>query len=374
VVVVGAGPAGATLACELARRGVDVLVLEKERLPRYKACAGGITVKAAGLLGFDVAAVAEQTVRGVRVVYKGKKEFTKWYDKPLFYTVMRQEFDHLLVQRAEDAGANVASGRRVDRLSVGPDGVEVEADGRLFRCRVVAGADGARGVVAGSLGLAGGIQIGMGMETEVQVPDSSLRDWDSLMGLALGHMRGGYGWVFPKRDHLSVGIGGPMRQVKKLRRGYYRALKAHRLDGFQPNTVRSHLLPVARRGMAIQRDRALLLGDAAGLLDPLTGEGICHAVRSAQVAAPVVAECLANDRVDLGPYQGAVDGEIMPELRAARALARVFSWFPWLYFDAIGGSDRLWNASCRLLRGEESYLSLRKRLGVLRFAFDLLTR
>ncbi|NQT47785.1 MAG: hypothetical protein HQ578_02285, partial [Chloroflexi bacterium] len=77
---------------------------------------------------------------------------------------------------------------------------------------------------------------------------------------------------------------------------------------------------------------------------------------------------------DLSGYQYAVGKEIMPELRAARALARIFTWFPGLYFNAIEGSNRLWRASCRLLRGEESYVSLKRRLGVFQFAFDLLSR
>ena len=104
----GAGPAGATLGYELARRGVGVLILDKARLPRYKACAGGITVRTARLLDFDVESVAQRVVYGVRVVYKGKKEFTRWYDKPLIYTVMRDEFDYFLVKRAEEAGAVMA--------------------------------------------------------------------------------------------------------------------------------------------------------------------------------------------------------------------------------------------------------------------------
>jgi flavin-dependent dehydrogenase len=124
----------------------------------------------------------------------------------------------------------------------------------------------------------------------------------------------------------------------------------------------------------MQRGRGLLLGDAAGLLDPLTGEGIYYAIKSAQIAAPIIGQCLQDGTIDLKGYQDAVVEEIMPELKAARSLARLFAWFPGLYFDAIEGSERLWRTSCRLLRGEESYISLRRRLGVFRPLFDLLGR
>ncbi|MFC1999997.1 geranylgeranyl reductase family protein, partial [Chloroflexota bacterium] len=365
---------GATLGYELARRGVGVLILDKARLPRYKACAGGITVRTARLLDFDVESVAQRVVYGVRVVYKGKKEFTRWYDKPLIYTVMRDEFDYFLVKRAEEAGAVMAGEEKVCRVVASGSGVEVETSDGVFRADIVAGADGASGVVASSLGLARGIQLGMGMETEVSVPHEELAKWDSLMGLDLGNVRGGYGWVFPKKDHLSVGMGCPMRQVRKLKRSYQKVLSSHQLEECETTRLRSHLLPVARKGVAIQSDRGLLLGDAAGLLDPLTGEGIYYAIRSAQIAAPIIGQSLQDRTVDLGGYQRAVDREIMSELKSARALARVFTWFPGLFFNGVEGSNSLWNASCRLLRGEESYISLKRKLGVFQFAFDLLSR
>jgi flavin-dependent dehydrogenase len=118
VIVVGAGPAGATLAYELSRQCVDVLILEKERLPRYKACAGGITLKTAKLLGFDFSSVTRDTVSGAKVAYGSRHSFTKSYPKPLIHMVMRDEFDQLLVQRAREAGATLADdegGRGAER-------------------------------------------------------------------------------------------------------------------------------------------------------------------------------------------------------------------------------------------------------------------
>jgi geranylgeranyl reductase family protein len=373
VIIVGAGPAGATLACDLARNGLSVLMLDKEKLPRYKPCAGGITVKAANALGLDIAPVTRSVVRGVRVTYKASRSFTRWYDRPLVFTVMRDEFDHLLVRRAQEAGASLLDNEAVRRIDISSRAVRATTAGRTLEAQIIVGADGARSTVARDAGLMRGVNLGMGMEAETSVAGEKLVQWDSLMGLDLGHIRGGYGWVFPKKDHLSVGVGGPLRQVRRLRSGYHAVLKSYDLGGGSVSRLRSHYLPVRGKGMAIQSKRCLLLGDAAGLVDPLTGEGIYHAIRSAQIAAPVIRWCLQSNSPDLRDYQDDVDREIMPELTAARGLARLFTWFPGLCYSLVEAHDRLWRACCRLLRGEETYVSIKQRLFPFEGLFDLLT-
>jgi len=373
VIVVGTGPAGATLAYELSRQGMDVLILEKERLPRYKACAGGITVKTAKLLDLDFSSVTRDTVRGAKVAYGGRRSFTKSYPQPLIHMVMRDEFDQLLVQRAREAGATLVDNERVRQVEIAEQVVKVEAANHVFTAQIVVGADGARSIVAANVGLMRDIDLGIGLEAEISVPGQRLVQWESLMGLDLGHMRGGYGWVFPKKDHLSVGVGSPLRQAKRLKSGYQAVLKSHGLDDYSATRIRSHWLPVRRKGMAIQSGRCLLLGDAAGLVDPVTGEGIHNAVRSARIAAPVIEHYLRGGSANLKEYEVAVDKQIMPELRAARALARTSAWFPGLVFDAVESSDRLWNACCRLLRGEDTYVTLKRRLGPAQVLFDMLS-
>lgn len=371
VIIVGAGPAGATLGYELSRKGVDVLMLEKARLPRNKTCAGGITVRAANLLDFDFSPVICHVVYGVRVTYKNKA-FTKWYDKPLINMVMRDEFDYLLTDKAKAAGAVVVDNQRVDRTEITAEGVKVITDQDVFKGKIVVGADGARSVVARSFGLMNGNEFGIGMEAEIPVSKEGLSQWDSLMELDLGYIRGGYGWIFPKKDLLSIGIGGSLHRAKKLKSCYQKLLASRNLESYQINRVRSSFLPVRRNGSPIQSNRSLLIGDAAGLLDPLTGEGICNAIRSAKIAAPVIVQCLQAGNTDLTGYQDVIDKELMPELKAARAVLRFFTWFPGLYFDTVRRSDRAWRAHCRLLRGEESYVSIKNKSWIFRFIFNLL--
>jgi geranylgeranyl reductase family protein len=317
--------------------------------------------------------VTRDTVRSAKVACGGRRSFTKSYPKPLIHMVMRDEFDQLLVQRAREAGATLADNERVRQVEITEQAVKVESMNHVLAAQIVVGADGARSVVAASAGLMQRVDLGIGMEAEISVPGQRLVQWESLMGLDLGHMRGGYGWIFPKKDHLSVGVGSPLRQARRLKSGYQAALKSHGLDNHTATRIRSQWLPVRRKGMAIQSGRCLLLGDAAGLVDPVTGEGIYNAVRSARMAAPVIESYLKGSCTNLREYEAVVDKQIMPELKAARALARAFDWFPGLVFDAVESSDRLWNACCRLLRGEDTYITLKRRLGPAQVIFDLLT-
>jgi len=371
-VVIGAGVSGATLAYEVASRGAEVLVLEKETLPRYKACAGGITVRTAELLGLDMAGIARSVVHGARIFYQGD-EFTKWCDKPLIYTVMRDEFDYFLVERGRQIGVTVLDGSPVCDVKEEEGYVRVETKDASFSAQIVAGADGAHSVLASRLGLLKQMSFGLALEAEISVPSQKLIQWDSLMGLCLGYLRGGYGWVFPKKDHLSVGIGGSLDQAKALKSRYMAVLASLGLTKDRVTKLRSYWLPVRQRGQAAYSGRCLLVGDAAGLVDPVTGEGIHHAVKSAKLAAPFVLEALGGRVDELRSYGRALEREIAPELTAARAFRRLFTWFPGLCYGMVEDSDRLWRACCRLLRGEETYLSLKRRLGPGQVLVDLLS-
>jgi len=349
VIIVGAGPAGATLGYELGRRGLAVLILEKEKLPRDKPCAGGITSRAASLLDFDISEVTERIAYGARIMYQLSDECIKRHKEPLVYLVMRSKFDHLLVRKAQEAGAALIDGVRADELEITASGVKVMTPEGPFDAKVVAGADGAKGMVAKRLGLMKDVELDIAIEAEVSVTQDKLADWDSLIGLDYGQIPDGYGWVFPKKDHLSVGVGGPVHLSKRLK-PYLERLLQH-LGKYDITDLTGHLMPLRRRGMAIQRSNVLLLGDAAGLIHPLTGEGIYYAIRSAQLAAPVIAGALQADTINLKDYQQAVDSQLMHGLEQGRAISKIFSQSPRFYFDLVKRSDIVWMHICQALLG-----------------------
>ncbi len=112
-----------------------------------------------------------------------------------------------------------------------------------------------------------------------------------------------------------------------------------------------HVMPMRRRGSSIQRGRTLLIGDAAGLMHPLSGEGIFYAIKSAKLAAPVIADALKSGTGDLRGYQKAVDSELMPSLEIGRILLKIYAGYPRLCYSMIKGSDRFWSYGCRALMG-----------------------
>jgi geranylgeranyl reductase family protein len=363
VTIVGGGPSGATLAYELAKRGIGALLLEKEKLPRYKCCAGGVTSKAARLLGFDISEVAEDVIREVTFTFNLGSSYLRRSDRPLMYTVMRDVFDHFLVKRAQQLGAVLMDNQRVTQVQVSHDWIDICTTDKVFHSRLAVGADGAYGVVARELGMGRSIEYLMAIESEIIAPEEDLAKWKSRAQVDLGCIPRGYAWVFPKRDHLSVGVGCDASKARGLRTHYQKFLDSLDIGSYAIASSGSHLIPTCTKGRLVWQNRALLLGDAAGLCDPLTGEGIYYAILSAQLAAQVIEDCLTHDKVKLENYQEAVDREIMSELRIARVLSRFFVGFPHLSSGMLRRSDGVWRAACGLLSGELKYSDIKEGAG-----------
>jgi len=363
VIVIGAGPAGATLAYELAKRGIGVLVLEKEKLPRYKCCAGGVTSKAAKLLDFDISEVVEDVIYELSFTFKLGRPYLGQHSQPLIYTVMRDVFDHFLMKKAQQLGAVLMDGQEVTRVQVGDDWVEIYTADNIFRSRLVVGADGAYSVVARELGMGGSIEYLVGIESEVVVPEEELAKWKSRVHIDLGCIPGGYAWVFPKRNHLSIGAGCLVSKARGLNRRHQKFLTSLNMGNYTIARSGSHLIPTCTKGRFVWQDKALLLGDAAGLTDPLTGEGIYNAIQSAQLAAPVIENSLVGGKVELQDYQQIVEKKIMPELRIARTMSRNFVRFPSLAFGMFNQSEGVWGAISSLTLGEMDYAAVRRKVG-----------
>ena len=374
VIIVGAGPAGATLAYELAKRGIGVLVLEKEKLPRYRCCAGGVTSKAAKLLDFNISEVAEDVIYEVSFTFNLGSPCLRQHRQPLIYTVMRDVFDHFLVKRAQQRGAVLMDGQKVAQIRVSADWVEISTADNVFRSRLVVGADGAYSVVSRELGMRRGMEYTAGIESEVVVPEEELAKWKSRVQMDLGCIPGGYAWVFPKRNHLSIGVGCLASKARHLNRHHQKFLNSLSIGSYTIAKSSSHLIPTCTKGRLVWQDKALLLGDAAGLADPLTGEGIYNAILSAQLAAPVIENSLAHDKVKLEDYQEAVDEKIMSELRIARTLSRFFIRLPHLAFRTLNQSDGVWRTGYNLMLGETNYAAIKERKGGFKGIFNRLLR
>ncbi len=374
VVVVGAGPAGATLAYELARDGIAVLLLEKRTLPRYKCCAGGVTVRASRLLDFDISEVVEDVVYELSIAHNLGAPHLGCHVEPLIYTVMRDKFDSLLARQAREAGAVVMDQQEAKQIRTYARGFEVSTVDNDFRGRVLAGADGAHSSVARKLGMKRTVDYAVATEAELVVAEKEMARWKSRVGMDLGCLTGCHAWVFPKRQHLSIGAMCVPSRASDLKRCYHRFLGSLAIGDYAATRVAGHLIPTCKRGAVFYQDSALLLGDAAGLADPLTGEGIHNAILSAQLAASVIKSSLGSGKVELQEYQQAVEDRIVAELAEARTFSRILGRFPHLAVRMLGSDYGVWRAAFGLLRGEIDYATIKKKLGGFKGVFEFLSR
>ncbi len=285
MLVVGAGPAGSATAIHLARGGARVLLVDKARFPRDKPCGGGLTGRALRASPCSVDPVVEHVVDTFELRLHYGRRFERDCGEPMILMTQRRRLDAFLADRAAEAGAEFRDDTRIDDLSLRPDGVEARVGGVRVQAAVVVGADGANGVVAKSVGLGDGIVRGVALEGNVSW---DLLDPERYRGRAvveLGVVPGGYAWVFPKGDHANLGVGGWQSEGPRLRDHLARLAGEHGVPVEKLTEVKGHRLPMRSLGSSPSADRALLVGDAAGLVDPLSGDGIYEAFVSGKLAA-----------------------------------------------------------------------------------------
>lgn len=365
VIIVGCGPAGATLAYELANKGIRVLVLEKTKFPRYKCCAGGLTIKAAHLLGEDLRGLVDDAISDVTVALSGRNPYHGYSSEPIMYTVTREKFDLALMKRAEKAGADILQDTEVRSIAFNREGVDVSTVEGNLRCKIIAGADGARSIVARAVGAAASKQHLIAIETEVLVDRNELARWKSHVAIDIGRIPGGYGWVFPKASHLSIGMGCLADNAKNLKHFFLEFLQSLKLGYYTIDRWTAGILPMCTGSQTLAHGKTILLGDAAALADPLTGEGLHNAILSAQLAAPAIQKFLNGDEQALEEYSRCVEEKIICDMRIAYTFSKVLAHLPLNLFGLLQRDERVWNAGCCLLTGETNYQTIAKGLGSL---------
>lgn len=351
VIVVGAGIGGAAAAYFLGRADQQVLVLEKEALPRYKACGGGVPKSVFRRFPFPFDEVVESEIAAVRFSYSERKEVGFPLSAKPLAMVMRDRFDAFVLSQAR---AEVRDSTTVVGVVEERDTVRVStADGQELAARYLLGADGANSVVARALGLRQRKVLGTAIEAEVQVDGQTLAEYAQTALFEFGAVPGGYLWIFPKKEHLSVGIAVFGKSRAHLRDILKREMSRFgiELDG---TPLHAHPLPVHWYHERLATERTLLVGDAAGLVDPFLGEGIRYAVRSARLAA----ETIAKDQVKA--YTAGVQQEIGAGLRRARWLARLFYGLPRLCFLLGVRNPRMVQTFADMLDERASYFDISK--------------
>ena len=372
VAIVGAGPSGSTAAYHLTRAGARVLIVDRAEFPREKPCGGGVTARAFERAPVDLTPVVEQVVTKLRFSYKLGRFFEYEYlagpngdeAQPLAYMTQRHRMDEFLLNHACEAGADFRGGVIVRNVEMDRDAVSIDVNGERIEASVLIGADGANGLVARSVGLKPVTDPPVALEAQFPYPTDAIPgEWSQLLALELGSMPGGYGWSFPKADHFNVGCGGYHSEGGKLRQHLYDLQNHYRLGSLSTRNMRGHHLPTRDEGAPIVRGRTLLVGDAAGLIDPMSGEGIYSAFVSGHLAAARLLRFLDGKDPDLWSYEAAIEREIMSDIRAAKILRDAYHYTPWLSYFMLRRSEKMREMLCQLITGERTYRGFLHQLG-----------
>jgi geranylgeranyl reductase family protein len=362
VIVAGAGPAGSTAARECAARGLSVALVDRAAFPRDKPCGGGVLVRAARLLPFSIGPVVERTAYGVRFSLRQRRAFSRRCSEPLAYQTQRSRFDTCLLDQAVQAGVRFFPRSPVEGVERREDAISVRAGGASFEGRALVVADGANGVAARLAGVVVRRRVGIAYEANVPISDDSGSSWSDMIGLDLGAPPGGYGWLFPRGDHVNVGVGGWPSEARTFRRRLEGLARVWRLNPARFCSEQGFALPVRSPSGPLVHGNVLLVGDAAGLLDPLTGEGIYAAIYSAQTAARHLDSYVRGRASDLEGYRRDLSAELLPDLAAARRLHAIVDRYPAAFAACLRYVPGAWGLVCRILRGEDTYIGFVRRL------------
>lgn len=342
VVVVGAGPAGSSAARAAAERGKRVLLLDAARFPRYKTCGGGLVGTSLDLLPPAALAVVERRVATASFSLRGGPHRRVRSTRPFLALARREELDQALVGVAVESGATFRDRTRVTHLEETAEGVLITTSAGPLTAGTLIGADGSAGVVGRYVG----VRIArsdLGLEVELAGVG---REWEQRVHLDWGEDPGTYGWVFPKADRLTVGVIQQKGEGAATREYLARFLEGLGLADRERLHDSGHLTRWREPGSPVRRGAVLVAGDAAGLLEPWTREGISYALRSGLAAGEAAADG------DLTGYEAYVARELEPAQRAGARLLRLFERAPALAHLAVTRTGAGAGRFVRFSRGE----------------------
>jgi geranylgeranyl reductase family protein len=345
VVVVGAGPAGSTAAYLLASNGFDVLMVDKSSFPRNKLCGGLLTLKTVKLLE-DIFKLSADWLKNKRIItyqsfdYKlasSKGESIEGRMDYPFYFVQRSVYDALWLEMAQKAGVEYRAGEKVVALDVSINKVTTDRGGECFG-NYILGADGAVSRIRRSLSAAGFINpdrpLEMAKTLEVFIPNRHVPEPAECPSIYFGHIPWGYTWSFPGEDFRILGLAGLSRKAdKSFKACFRRFLESLNISMQEVPHLKSHALPYGNYLSRPGYGKVLLLGDACGLADPLLGEGIYYAHKSALLAAQAILNSSDNAQAVFEIYKRLLGNDIIAEFRPIRMLRQVIFSLPgnWPY-------------------------------------------
>ncbi|MCY7284055.1 MAG: geranylgeranyl reductase family protein [Cyanobacteria bacterium CAN_BIN43] len=359
-IIVGAGPAGGSAAYHLAKKGRSVLILEKESLPRYKPCGGGVSPQVAEWFDFDFSPVISLKVSSLRFTWKmGDPVDANLENTEPIWLVRRDHFDHFLVQKAQEQGAELRDKTEVKGIQWLGDRWQVNTADGAVEGRYLVAADGAKGMMANWLGfkdrkrrLAGALEA----EASAQITGPQAVHFE------FGMVKNGYIWNFPKADGYSIGIGtfrgGDQKQDFKAILAEYATL-----FGIDMKTTQQygHPLCLWDGNQKLHTQNALLVGESACVVDPMTAEGIRPSIFTGVKAAEAIDGAIAGNANALEEYTNIINTEWGEDMAWAQRLASVFYRVPGVAYKVGIKRPSASEKMAKVLCGELRYADVANR-------------
>lgn len=328
VVIVGSGPAGASAAFFLADKGLKVAILEKETLPRYKTCGGGLVFRGRDLLPFDVSEAIASEFNTIDVYFeKEEMHLQAKRDFPIVSMVMRDTFDAMIIEKAVEKGVLLLQNEKLLAIEESGNNKVLKTSSQELEARFVIAADGALSTTAKLTGWKIDTRYLIpALEVEVEVKPEKFEQLKQETRFDVDFIPKGYAWSFPKKNHLSLGVASVKRGKIDLRSYYREYLKKLGIDETDIVSEQSHgfQIPISTRKGKLAQNGTFLVGDAAGFADPLTAEGISNAIYSGKLAAEAIIETDATFGKAEALYTKKINEKLLPELKTAKYLASVF--------------------------------------------------
>jgi geranylgeranyl reductase family protein len=327
IAIIGAGPAGAMAAYTAAQAGLKCVLIEKETLPRYKICGGGVVGRGIARIPFDVSSVVHGQFRSIEVRSQHDDYCaTATHEQPIISMVMRDEFDAFLVEQALAQGAQLLAGQALQTIKLGDSLHQLTTSQTTVHAKAIIAADGATSPTAKMAGWAVDTRECIpALEYEVHTNSATQDRLSESVRFDMDVVTGGYGWNFPKRKHLSLGVCALEKkgklQLKAQYQDYVQSLQIHEIAH---QSQHGYIIPIGPRTDGFVKNRVFLTGDAAGLADPMTAEGISNAIASGIAAAQALMDakmdCAAAEQL----YLSWLKTHILDQNLAARRLTH---WF-----------------------------------------------
>ena len=360
-IIVGAGPAGSSSAYHLAQKGHSVLVLDKANFPRKKSCGGGVSPAIADWFDFDFNSVVQNHVSQVKYTFKmGDPAEVELKGVTPMWMVERSEFDRFLVEQAVGKGAEFKSGVEVKEVKLEGNSWQVSTSDGQFEGKYLIAADGANSNIAKALGF-DEPELTPAASLQVSGEVSDRRKVTAFFDF--GSLKNGFMWCFPKADGYSFSaayVRNAKGKADELKKQLYKYAELFDLDPTQGEYT-EHPLNLWQEKTPLHSDRALLAGEAAGIVDPLIGEGIRPAMYTGVQAATAVSKAIAGDANALATYSDTVNQEWGENLAKADFLAGIFFKAPKIAYKVGVKRPTAGKLMGKILCGELSYSQVADR-------------